>query len=145
MKITGSTPAPLARKLGIKEHFNLKVINGPHYYYTLFSDFPSEAKEINGSRKKADLVHYFTMNKNYLLKDIKKLKSSIRKDGMIWVSWPRKSSGILTDISEDIIRRIAIKNGLVDIKVCAVDEIWSALKLVIPLSKRKKRAATSGK
>jgi hypothetical protein len=133
----GISSSPLARKLGIKNLFRFKVINGPAYYYSLFTDFPDDAKEISRSKSKVDMIHYFTMNKGYLVKDIRKLKSSIKKEGMIWVSWPKKSSGIVTDINEDAIREIAVKNGLVDIKVCKIDDIWAGLKLVIPEKQRK--------
>jgi exosome complex RNA-binding protein Rrp4 len=72
-----------------------------------------------------------------LQRDILKLKDQIEQNGMIWISWPKKSSKVETDITEDLIRNLALKNGLVDIKVCAVDETWSGLKLVIPVKNRK--------
>lgn len=72
-----------------------------------------------------------------LQKDISRLKTQIEQNGMIWISWPKKSSKVETDITEDVVRSLALKNGLVDIKVCAVDEIWFALKLVIPVKNRK--------
>lgn len=130
MKVPGYSSTSLAKKLGIKSTSKIKVINGPEYYFSLFNDFPEEAKEVTG-KAKADVVHYFTMNKGYLLKDIKKLKASVREEGAIWISWPKKASGIITDISENEIRQIAVKHGLVDTKVCIVDEIWAALKLTV--------------
>ena len=73
-----------------------------------------------------------------MAKDIAGLKDEIVPDGMIWVSWPKQAAKIATDVTEDIIRQLALANGLVDIKVCAVDEIWSGLKLVVPVKDRKK-------
>ena len=128
---------PLAKKLGIKNLSTIRIMNGPEYYFTLFSDLPENLKEVVRGREKVDLLHYFTMNRGYLVKDIKKIKSAVKKDGAIWISWPKKSSGIFTDINENTIREVALKNGLVDVKVCAIDEIWSALKLVVPVKERK--------
>ena len=141
IKTAGYSGTPLAKKLGIKESFNIKVINQPDYYLDLFSDLPASAKIIYGSvandDEKKNLIHYFTKESGELGKSIVKLKSEIKQDGIIWVSWPKKSSKVPTDITEDVVREIALKNGLVDIKVCAIDEIWSGLKLVIPVKDRK--------
>ena len=137
MKAAGYSSVPLAKKLGIKNLSTIRIMNGPEYYFTLFSDLPENLKEVVRGREKVDLLHYFTMNRGYLVKDIKKIKSAVKKDGAIWISWPKKSSGIFTDINENTIREVALKNGLVDVKVCAIDEIWSALKLVVPVKERK--------
>lgn len=132
---SGYSGTPLAKKLGIKEGFRISLFNQPEYYFNLFTDFPLEVKIINKS--KVDFIHYFVKEEKQLLKDITKLKSRIEQNGMIWISWPKKSSKVKTDITEDVIRNIALKNGLVDIKVCAIDETWSGLKLVIPVKDRK--------
>jgi len=134
MKPAGYSGTPLAKKLGIKENFSVKLINTPKYYFKLFSDFPK--KVITTSKSKIDFIHYFSKNKAALIKDIPALKKQLASDGMIWVSWYKKSAKIPTDITEDTIRDIALKNGLVDIKVCAIDEVWSGLKLVIPVKDR---------
>lgn len=132
---SGYSGTPLAKKLGIKEGFKISLFNQPEYYFNLFTDFPSDVKVIN--KPKVDIVHYFVKEEKQLLKDINKLKNQVEQKGMIWISWPKKSSKVETDITEDVIRNIALKNGLVDIKVCAVDETWSGLKLVIPVKDRK--------
>lgn len=132
---SGYSGTPLAKKLGIKEGFRIALYHQPEYYFNLFTDFPNDVKIINKS--KVDFIHYFVKEEKQLLKDISKLKNQIEQNGMIWISWPKKSSKVETDITEDAIRNIALKNGLVDIKVCAVDEIWSGLKLVIPVKERK--------
>ena len=131
----GYSGTPLAKKLGIKEGFRISLLHQPEYYFNLFTDFPTEVKIINKS--KVDFIHYFVKEEKQLIKDISKLKNAIEQNGMIWISWPKKSSKVETDITEDVIRNIALRNGLVDIKVCAVDETWSGLKLVIPIKDRK--------
>jgi len=136
MNTTGYSGTPLAKKLDIKEGFKISVYNQPEYYFNLFTDFPVDVKLIN-NKLKVDFVHYFVKEEKQLQKDISKLKDQIEQNGMIWISWPKKSSKVETDITEDVVRNIALKNGLVDIKVCAVDETWSGLKLVIPVKDRK--------
>ncbi|HWI93755.1 MAG TPA: DUF3052 family protein [Flavisolibacter sp.] len=126
---------PLAKKLGIKEGFKIALFNQPDYYFKLFIDLP-DVKIVSG-KSTVDFIHYFVKEEKQLLKEISKLINQIEQNGMIWISWPKKSSKVETDITEDVIRNIALENGLVDIKVCAVDETWSGLKLVIPLKERK--------
>jgi hypothetical protein len=135
MPTTGYSGTPLAKKLGIKEGFKISLLNQPEYYFDLFTDFPADVKVVHNS--KVDFIHYFVKEGKQLQKDITKLKSRIEQNGMIWISWPKKTSKVQTDVTEDVVRIIALQNGLVDIKVCAVDEIWSALKLVIPVKDRK--------
>ena len=132
---SGYSGTPLAKKLGIKQGFKIALYNQPDYYLKLFTDLP-EVKIVSGIST-VDFIHYFVKEEKQLLKDIVKLKNQIEQNGMIWVSWPKKSSKVKTDITEDLIRKLSLKNGLVDIKVCAVDETWSGLKLVIPVKDRK--------
>ena len=139
MKTSGYSGTPLAKKLGIKDNFKIKIINQPNHYLDLFSNLPESFFQIEKKKSKKDFIHFFTKEKSELIRNIRKLKKEIESNGMIWISWPKKFSKIKTDITEDIIREIAIKNGLVDVKVCAVDETWSGLKLVIPLKDRKKK------
>lgn len=134
--MAGYSSTPLAKKLGIKEHDRVAVINQPEYYFSLFSDLPSSIELVNDSKVKKNLIHYFTDHANNYVKDLPKLKKQIEQNGMIWISWPKKSSKTATDLNENIIRDFALKNGLVDVKVCAVDDTWSGLKLVIPVKDR---------
>src|SRR5579859_4266880 len=136
MKTAGYSGTPLAKKLGIKENFTIKLINVPSYYFDLFTDFPKGVSVAKSVKSNIDFVHYFSKNKVSLAKDIPSLKRQLAPHGMIWVSWYKKSANIPTDVTEDIIRDLALKSGLVDVKVCAVDEVWSGLKLVIPLKDR---------
>ena len=134
---TGYSSTPLAKKLGIREGMTIAIINPPDHYFNLFTDFPGQVKISTDKHEKKDLVHYFVKEQVRLVKDMFWLKNQIVQNGMIWISWPKKSSRIQTDMNEDLIRKIALENDLVDIKVCAIDEIWSALKLVIPVKHRK--------
>lgn len=136
MQTTGYSGTPLAKKLGIKSGFKIRLVNEPKYYFDLFTDMPEHVIVMNDKKSKKNLIHYFVLTANNLNKDIIALKNEIESNGVIWVSWPKKSSKIISDITEDFIRNLALANGLVDVKVCAVDEIWSGLKLVIPLKDR---------
>jgi hypothetical protein len=136
MANTGYSATPLAKKLGIKDGFKIRLVNKPEYYFKLFDDFP-EGVSIKSDRKtKKNLIHFFTKESSELIDNIILLKNEIELNGMIWISWPKKASKIPTDITEDTVRNLALKSGLVDIKVCAIDEIWSGLKLVIPVKDR---------
>ena len=137
MATTGYSGTPLAKKLGIKEGFTARIVNEPDYYFDLFTDMPEKVSFITDKKTKKQFIHYFTKESKDLVKNIVALKNEIVQDGMIWISWPKKAAKIETDVTEDVIRNLALANGLVDIKVCAVDEIWSGLKLVIPVKDRK--------
>ncbi|UII23373.1 DUF3052 domain-containing protein [Fulvivirga ligni] len=134
--MAGYSGTPLAKKLGIKSGHFLRLLNQPAYYHELFNDFPDNVnfEELNG---RADIIHFFTQNAYELMEQLPLLKGEIKQNGMIWVSWPKKASKVPTDVTEDVIRDLALKIGLVDVKVCAVDDVWSGLKLVIPLKDRK--------
>jgi Protein of unknown function (DUF3052) len=137
MKTSGYSGTPLAKKLGLKEGFKIRLVNQPDYYFELFIDLPENIEILKDKKTKKNLIHYFTKEAKDLHKDIVSLRNEIEQNGMIWISWPKKASKIVTNITEDVIRDLVLKNGLVDIKVCAVDEIWSGLKLVIPVKERK--------
>ena len=136
MQTAGYSGTPLEKKLGIKEGFKIKLINAPVHYLQLFLDFPSNTKIIKDTTTKVDFVHFFTLDTEELNNKIPVFKNQLQPDGMMWISWYKKSAKMATDVTEDVIRNIALKNGLVDIKVCAVDEVWSGLKLVIPVNER---------
>ena len=138
MKSSGYSGTLLARKLGIKPGFKIKLYNEPDYYLGLFSDLPTDLKELSDKKSKKDFIHYFALNAAQLNKDINHLRREIVENGMIWISWYKKSSNIETDLDENIIRDLALNCGLVDVKVCAINELWSGLKFVIRLKDRKK-------
>jgi hypothetical protein len=136
METTGYSGTPLARKLGIKSGFHISLVNAPGYYLQLFTDLPNDLYFEAEENAKIDFIHFFTKTKEEYTSLLLHLKNRIKPNGMIWVSWPKKASKVPTDINEDTIRNFAIETGLVDIKVCAVDDIWSGLKLVIPVKDR---------
>lgn len=136
IKLAGYSGTPLAKKLGIKGDFHIDLINAPEYYLCLFTDLPANLYFENDKDAKLDLIHFFTKSQKEYKSLLPQLKNHIKSNGAIWISWPKKSSKVPTDITEDIIRGFALQTGLVDIKVCAVDEIWSGLKLVIPVKDR---------
>ncbi|HVS91593.1 MAG TPA: hypothetical protein VHE59_06150 [Mucilaginibacter sp.] len=132
----GYSGTPLAKKLGIKDGFYIDLINAPDYYLQLFTDLPPNLYFDPKEDIKIDFIHFFTKSKAEYVALLPVLKDKIRANGIIWISWPKKSSKVATDVTENDIRNFALKTGLVDIKVCAVDEIWSGLKLVIPVKDR---------
>ena len=128
---------PLAKKLGIKEGFKIRLMNQPTNYFELLGTLPNDIEFVSNKKGSKNLVHYFTKNAAQLNSDMASLREEVYPNGTIWISWPKKAAKVATDVDEDIIRHLALKNGLVDVKVCAVDEIWSGLKLVVPLKDRK--------
>jgi len=136
MAPSGYSGTPLAKKLGIKDGFKIRLVNEPANYFDLFTDFPEHVEILTNKKNTKNLVHYFTKKATDLHKDIKSLRQEIYPSGILWISWPKKASRIETDVTEDVIRAVALANGLVDIKVCAIDETWSGLKLVVPVKDR---------
>lgn len=134
--MAGYSGTPLAKKLGIKTAAKVMLLNAPDYYLQLFTDLPTDVYFVDEAAVKKDVIHFFTKQRDEFLTVLPQLMNQMKPDGMIWVSWPKKASKVVTDITEDVIRNFAIEIGLVDIKVCAVDETWSGLKLVIPVKDR---------
>jgi hypothetical protein len=136
MAVAGYSGTPLAKKLGIKDGFHIKLVNAPDHYLSLFADLPPHLHFDDAGNGAVDFIHFFSKSASEYGSLLPQLKEQIKPNGMIWVSWPKKASKVPTDITEDIIRNYAIEIGLVDIKVCAVDETWSGLKLVVPVKDR---------
>jgi len=136
MDTSGYSGTALAKKLGIKQDYKIKLVNPPDHYFDLFSDLPENVQQVSNTKSKKNLIHFFVSQISKLKAGIPVLKKEIESNGCIWVSWPKKASKIPTDVTEKEVRQIGLENGLVDIKVCAVDDIWSGLKFVIPLSDR---------
>ncbi len=127
---TGYSKTPLIKKLGIKAGYKARFINAPDYYLDILGPLPEDLTLLKSKRKLANFIHLFCKDIASFEKHFFKIKDEIEKDGMIWVSWYKKASKIPTDLNEDIIRNTALNLGLVDVKVCAVDEKWSGLKIV---------------
>jgi hypothetical protein len=130
-KTAGYSGTPLIRKLGIKEGFRLSVVNEPGDYWSLLGKLPSGVEVAGPRAGSLDFIHGFVTRRADLEKRMPGWRRRIVPTGMIWVSWPKKASGVTSDVTEDVVRAAAFANKLVDVKVCAVDEIWSGLKLVI--------------
>jgi hypothetical protein len=132
----GYSGTPLIKKLGITPEMKLLLINQPDDYYTLLET--SVASQLCKKNDIANFVHLFTVSIKEFETEMRKLKSVIKKNTaiIIWVSWYKKAAKIATDITEDVIRNYALQNDLVDVKVCAVSDLWSGLKLVVPVGKR---------
>jgi hypothetical protein len=134
----GYSGTPLAKKLGIKEGFVVLGVNLPENYGELVEPLPEGVTIVTEPKTDLDLIHFFTNSRDDLLKGLSEYKNLIKQNGTIWVSWYKKAAKMPTEITEDDVRNTALDLGLVDVKVCAVDEKWSGLKLVIRVENRKK-------
>lgn len=133
----GYSGTPLAKKLGIKEGFTVLGVNLPGNYGELVEPFPDGVTILTKPQPGIDLVHLFTNSRDGLLRGLSEFKNLIKQNGTIWVSWYKKAAKLPTEITEDDVRNTALMLGLVDVKVCAVDEKWSGLKLVIRVENRR--------
>jgi hypothetical protein len=131
IKPTGYSGTPLAKKLGIKANSRVVAIHAPDEYAQLLDPIPAGVLFEAAVSKSTDIVHVFARHKAALQAELRDLRGLIKADGVVWVSWPKKASKVPTDITEDTIRELALPLGFVDVKVCAVSETWSGLKLVI--------------
>lgn len=128
--MTGYSATPLAAKLGIKEGSRLGTIAAPAEYRDWLGPLPPGATFVKRPAN-CDLVHVFVSSLKELDRDLARARKAMKPDGAIWVSWYKKSSRIATDVTEDVVRARALRTDLVDVKVCAVTDIWSGLKLVV--------------
>ncbi|MBC7842983.1 MAG: DUF3052 domain-containing protein [Gemmatimonadaceae bacterium] len=129
--MSGYSGTPLARKLGIVAGTTVHTIGAPAEYRTLLDPLPDDVTFAPRLKKSTDVVHVFTTSTADLSVRLTKLRTSIAPASAVWVSWPKRTSKVPTDITEDVIRSICLPIGFVDIKVCAVSDVWSGLKLVI--------------
>jgi hypothetical protein len=127
----GYSGTPLAKKLGFKPQMQACLLGAPAGYRKLLSPLPEGVKFATQAGKTTDLVQIFTSSRAELARALQGLRKGLKPDAAVWVSWPKKASKLPTDITEDTIRAVALPLGFVDIKVCAVDETWSGLKLVV--------------
>jgi hypothetical protein len=126
----------VAQKLGIKPGFCVFVDGAPRAYDKIVGLLPQGVLLQDKPKPPIDLVHLFVTQASDLADKLRRYRKTIAPDGMIWVSWPKKSSGVATDLSDVAVRDSALPLGLVDIKVCAIDDVWSGLKFVIPKDQR---------
>jgi len=128
--LAGYSGTPLAKKLGISEGTRVLTIDAPKDYRDLLAPLPEGVQFDSTLSAQTDVVHIFAKERAALASALRSVMKTLRADAVIWVSWPKKSAKVSTDITEDTIRDVALPLGLVDIKVCAVDAVWSGLKLV---------------
>lgn len=131
VKSSGYSGTPLPKKLGIGPGSRIHLMGAPAGFRARLEPLPEGARFVDRVSKSADLVHLFSADRADLSLRLGRLRKAMRSDATIWVSWPKKAARVATDLTEDAIRRVALPLGFVDVKVCAVDEIWSGLKLVV--------------
>lgn len=131
MAIAGYSGTPLAQKLGIRPGDYVLTVNAPDEYEQLLEPIPDHVTITTEVLAAADMIHIFTNNREELFRTLAVSRLAIKQDGSIWVSWYKKAAKLPTEITEDTVREAAFPLGLVDVKVCAVDDRWSGLKLVI--------------
>jgi hypothetical protein len=136
---SGYSGTPLWKKLGLKAGLTFVVLNPPPDYWALIAPLPPDLIVSPEEASPLGCIHLFVTDQAQLAAQVAPLKARLAPDGMLWVSWPKRASGVQTNLTEDGIRALALANGLVDVKVCAVDATWSGLKLVIPLRERPPR------
>ncbi len=136
----GYSKRSLVQKLGLKPGFKFILLNAPPDYNHALDPLP-ENVSISESLddKPFDFIHFFTKSKSELENRFNELKQALAFDGMLWISWPKKASKVETDVSSSVVREIGLAHGLVDVKVAAVDEVWSGLKFVYRIEDRPKR------
>lgn len=137
MGTMGYSGTPLAKKLGIKLGYTVLLVGEPPHYLLLFEDMPEVNYVVNPPPKTVDFMHLFCTDKIDFERRSLELKPSLKMTGIFWVSWPKGSSKIETNLARDYIREYLLENGLVDVKVCAVDQDWSGLKFMYRLKDRK--------
>lgn len=139
--MSGYSATPLVKKLGIKAGQSVAVVNPPRNFLAQkLQPLPENVTLVSATtRKQLDFIMLFVDSARTLQKELPKLKRKLAKDGSLWVSWPKRSSGIESDLSFDVVQQSGLKSGLVDVKICAIDDIWSGLKFVYRLKDRTKR------
>ena len=137
--MAGYSETPLAKKLGIKDGFRVAMIGAPPGFRGELVGLPEGVKFVAGTATSLDLIIFFVKSQRELIQRFPLLASRLVPAGMLWIAWPKKASGVKTDLSDNSVRQIGLDAGLVDVKVCAVNEIWSGLKFVIRVKDRSYR------
>ncbi|HEX4591016.1 MAG TPA: hypothetical protein VH120_13855 [Gemmataceae bacterium] len=134
--MAGYSGTPLVQKLGIKPDARVHFADAPADFATTLRPLPAGVEQVGGAAKNLDFAVLFVADRAALTKQFAKLAARLRKAGMLWVAWPKKASGVPTDLTENVVRDLGLAAGLVDVKVCAIDETWSGLKFVYRLKDR---------
>jgi hypothetical protein len=136
--MAGYSGTPLIKKLGIKEGFRVAFVAAPQGFDKDLGPLPANVRVLERPRRPMDFVLLFTKSAATLERDFARIANMLSPTGMLWISWPKKSSGVASDLSDNNVRQIGLSAGLVDVKVCAVNDIWSGLKFVYRLQDRKR-------
>jgi hypothetical protein len=127
----GYSGSPLVKKLGLQAGMTVQVIDAPRPYEEIVSDLPVPLRFVSRAGTTTNFAHLFVLKEHRLQTMLAALREKLPADAVVWVSWPKKSSGVASEVDENAVRRIALPLGWVDVKVCAVDAVWSGLKLVV--------------
>lgn len=138
-RTAGYSGTPLAQKLGIRPGNTIAILGAPTGYGRILGALPAGAKRATRLRANLDFIHLFARRLIELERQFPALKRHLAEAGTLWISWPKGGSGMETDLKESIVQAVGLKHGLVDVKVCAIDETWSGLKFVYRLKDREKR------
>src|SRR3990172_2207146 len=133
---TGYSGTPLVKKLGIKVGYRVIFVHPPADYEATLGALPPDVKRDTILEGEFDFIHFFTKSRVQLEEQFPSLKDAIKADGILWISWPKTASRVKSDLTENIVREIGLENGLVDVKVAAIDAVWSGLKFVYRLKDR---------
>jgi hypothetical protein len=141
MATAGYSGTPLAKKLGLKEGFAVALVGAPPALREWLAPLPPGVTFVARPTDRVQLVHAFFTERAAMARSLAAWRATLADDAALWISWPKKASKVTTDITEDVIREVALPLGFVDVKVCAVSEVWSGLKLVVRKSLRADGAA----
>lgn len=134
--MAGYSGRPLVEKLGIKPRIRIAILNAPRGYRATLGSLPPGVVVASAARGTFPFIQFFAVSRSALESRFPALVRALEPAGALWISWPKKASGVPTDLTEDVVRKIALPTGLVDVKVAAVDDVWSGLKLVRRLKNR---------
>jgi hypothetical protein len=139
MATAGYSGTPLATKLGIKDRHRVSLVNAPDGFEDSLAPLPAGVKLKRQARGEVDVVVFFTKRTSELVRRLPALASNLEPSGGLWIAWPKKTSGVETDVSFDVAQRAGLDFGLVDNKICAIDDVWSGLRMVVRVVDRPKR------
>ena len=132
----GYSGTPLVKKLGIKEDFQVALVGAPGGFRSELEGLPARVSFVTSVQSQLDFIMFFAKTRVELSANFSRLAARLKPVGMLWIAWPKKASGVATDLSDGVVRQIGLDAGLVDVKVCAVNEVWSGLKFVIRVKDR---------
>lgn len=138
--MAGYSGTPLVKKLGIKEGFRVALVGAPDGFRRELEGLPDKVSFVTSVQGQLDFILFFAKTRSELTINFSRLAARLTPTGMLWISWPKKASGVATDLSDGVVREIGLDAGLVDVKVCAVNEIWSGLKFVIRVKDRPRQS-----